>query len=37
VVVGLGARLGFWWLLRGVTRRTQAWTTRAEASDAPER
>lgn len=23
---GLLVRLGFWWLLRGITRRTQAWT-----------
>jgi iron(III) transport system permease protein len=37
VAVGLVARLGFWWVLRGVIRRTQAWTVRAEASDAAER
>jgi hypothetical protein len=25
VAIGLGVRLGYWALLRGVTRRTQAW------------
>jgi len=32
VAVGLAARLAFWWLLRGVTRRTQAWTDGADGA-----
>jgi iron(III) transport system permease protein len=35
ILVGLGVRLVYWWLMRGITRRTQAWTAPGAEAAAP--